>query len=242
MHLGRRLAVALEAGDDAGDDQHEAVAAGVDDAGFAQHLELFGGARHRPLAVGDRPLQDLRQDRVLARFVDVGAEPGFVGLEVGELAGERVRHLAEDGQHRPLGRLADRVVGGVGGTGEGRGDQHRVDQLAGPARQLLGGAADDLAEDHAGVAARAHQRRPGQRLDELGAIELDAAGVSSSTRSSSSITERSVIAMLSPVSPSATGKTLRSFTSCRRASSEAEAEERTRRKRARDGSGIRPKT
>ena len=85
---------------------------------------------------------------------------------------ERVGHLAEDGQHRPLGRLAHRVVGGVGGAGEGGGDQHRVDQLAGAAGQLLGGAADDLAEDHAGVAAGAHQRRPGQRLDQLGAVDL----------------------------------------------------------------------
>ncbi len=44
--------------------------------------------------------------------------------------------------------------------------------------------------------------------------------------------------MLSPVSPSATGKTLRSFTSWRRASSEANAELTTRLKRAIDGSGI----
>ena len=96
----------------------------------------------------------------------------LVGVEVGELAGDRVGHLAEDGQHRPLGRLAHRVVGGVGGAGEGGGDEDRVDQLAGAAGQLLGGAADDLAEDHAGVAAGAHQRRPGQRLDQLGAADL----------------------------------------------------------------------
>ena len=169
----RQLAVlAAQAGDDPGQDQDQPVAAGIDDAGFAQHLELLGRARHRPLAVLDRPLQDLGQDRVLLLFADVAAEPLFVGFEVGELAGQRVGHLAEDGQHRPLGRLADRVVGGVGGAGEGGGDQHRVDQLAGAAGQLLGGAADDLAEDHAGVAAGAHQRRPGQRLDQLGAADL----------------------------------------------------------------------
>ena len=170
--LGKLGAVAAQAGDDPGEDQHQAVAARVDDAGFAQHLELLRRPRDRPLAVLDRPLQDLGEDRVLLLFGDVAAEPLFVGLEVGELAGERVGHLAEDGQHRPLGRLADRVVGGVGGGGEGGGDQHRVDQLAGPAGQLLGGAADDLAEDHAGVAAGAHQRRPGQRLDQLGAADL----------------------------------------------------------------------
>ncbi len=85
---------------------------------------------------------------------------------------DRVRHLAENGQHRALGRLAHRLVGGVGGAGEGGGDEDRVDQLAGAAGQLLGGAADDLAEDHAGVAAGAHQRRPGQRLHQLRAADL----------------------------------------------------------------------
>ena len=190
------------------------MAAGVDDARFAQHLELLRRARHRPLAVLDRPLQHLGEDRVLLLFADVAAESLFVGLEVGELAGQRVGHLAEDGQHRPLGGLAHRVVGGVGGGGEGGGDQHRVDQLAGPAGELLGGAADDLAEDHAGVAAGAHQRRPGQGLHQLGAADLVDRRCPPSRRSSSSITARSVIAMLSPVSPSATGKTLRSLTSC----------------------------
>src|SRR5690242_17644957 len=47
-----------------------------------------------------------------------------------------------------------------------------------------------------------------------------------------------VIAMLSPVSPSATGKTLRSFTSCRRASSSAYAAATALRNRSRLGSGT----
>src|SRR5689334_18726855 len=62
--------------------------------------------------------------------------------------------------------------------------------------------------------------------------------------SSSLSTARSVSAMLSPVSPSATGKTLRSLTSSRRDSSCARAASRTRRKRRRLGSatiGDRPK-
>ena len=65
--LGQLGAVAAQAGDDAGEDQHQAVAAGVDDAGLAQHLELLGRALDRPLAVGDRPLQHLGEDRVLLR-------------------------------------------------------------------------------------------------------------------------------------------------------------------------------
>ena len=169
---GTAAVVAAQPGDDAGQDQDQAVAAGVDDARFAQHLELLGGALDRALAVLDRPLEDLGEDRVLLLLADPLVEALAVGVEAGELAGDRVRHLAEDGQHRPLGRLADRVVGGVGGAGEGGGDEHRVDQLAGAAGELLGGAADDLAEDHAGVAAGAHQRRPGQRLDQLGAADL----------------------------------------------------------------------
>ena len=57
--------VAAQPGDDAGEDQHQAVAAGVDDAGLAQHLELLGRPLDRPLAVGDRPLEHLGEDRVL---------------------------------------------------------------------------------------------------------------------------------------------------------------------------------
>ena len=91
---------------------------------------------------------------------------------MGELARHRVGHLAEDRQHRPLGGLADRGVGGVGGAGEGRRHQNRVDQLTGAAGELLGGAADDLAEDHAGVPPGPHQRSPRERLDELGAPDL----------------------------------------------------------------------
>src|SRR5687767_6992403 len=54
--------------------------------------------------------------------------------------------------------------------------------------------------------------------------------------SSSSSTACSVSAMLSPVSPSATGKTLRSLTSSRRASSSASERWTTLRKRTRLGS------
>src|SRR4051812_23080724 len=57
-------------------------------------------------------------------------------------------------------------------------------------------------------------------------------------RSSSSTTARMVIAMLSPVSPSATGKTLRSLTSERRRSNSASAAVTTRRKRTRLSSGT----
>src|SRR6185312_12858916 len=52
------------------------------------------------------------------------------------------------------------------------------------------------------------------------------------------ITDRSVCTMLSPVSPSATGNTFRSLTSWRRASSCAQAEATTFRKRSIEGSAT----
>ena len=60
----------------------------------------------------------------------------------------------------------------VRGAGHGGGDQHRVDQLAGARDQLLRGAADQLAEDDPGVAARAEQRRAGDGVDDLVAADL----------------------------------------------------------------------
>ena len=55
---------------------------------------------------------------------------------------------------------------------ERRRDQPRVDQPARRARELLGGAADDLAQDHAGIAACAHHRGAGDRLDDLGPLRI----------------------------------------------------------------------
>ena len=81
-------------------------------------------------------------------------------------------HLAHDGQDRALGRLADRPIRLIGGTGERRADQHRIDELARAARELLGGAANQLREDHAGVAASPEQRRARDRRDDLVAADL----------------------------------------------------------------------
>ena len=91
---------------------------------------------------------------------------------VRELDGDAVRHLAHDRQDRALGGLADRGVGAVGGARERGADQGRVDQLAGAAEELLGGAVDQLREDHAAVAARPEQRCARDRLDDLVAPDL----------------------------------------------------------------------
>ena len=112
----------------------------------------------------------LGDHRVLLAVGGVGAEPGV--RHVRELGGDAVGHLAHDGQDRALGGLADRAVGLVGGPRQRGADQDRVDELAGPAGQLLGGAADQLREDHARVAARAEQRRPRDRGDDLVAADV----------------------------------------------------------------------
>ena len=72
----------------------------------------------------------------------------------------------------PSAGVAHRAVGAIGGARHRRADQHGVDELAGARDQLLGGAADELGEDHAGVAAGAQQRGAGDRVDDLVAADL----------------------------------------------------------------------
>ena len=81
-------------------------------------------------------------------------------------------HLAHDGQDRALGGLAHRPVRLVGGARERGTDQHRIDELSRPAGELLGRAADQLREDHAGVAAGSKQCRARDRRDDLVAADL----------------------------------------------------------------------
>ena len=89
-----------------------------------------------------------------------------------EVLGDAMGHRAHGGEHRALGGLAHRLVGGVGGTRERGAHEDRVDQLSRPRRELLGGAAHDLRKDHAAVPARAEQRRAGDRRHELVAADL----------------------------------------------------------------------
>ncbi len=165
----RRFAASKRA-DDPREQDGDRVAAGVDDAGLAQHREQVGTALDRLLAGVERALDHVRDHLVLLERRRVGAEPA-VG-RVRELGGDAMGHLTDDGQDRSLGGLADRAVGLVGGAGQGGADQNRVDQLTGAARQFLGGAADQLREDHSGVAAGAEQRRTGDRGDDLVAPDL----------------------------------------------------------------------
>ena len=177
---GRRVVVELgrlgaaQRRDDAGEDDRQPVAAGVDDARLAQDRQQVGAALDRLLARVERALEHLGDQLVLVLDV-VLLQPRR--LHVRELGGDPVGHLAHDREDRPFGRLAHRVVRAVGGARHRRADQHRVDELAGARGQLLGGAADELGEDHAGVAARAQQRGAGDRIDDLVAVDLVEAAV-----------------------------------------------------------------
>ena len=165
----RRLGAA-QGGDDAGEDHGEAEAAGVDHAGLAQHGQQVRAAAHGALPRVERALEHLGEQRVLA-LVGVALRQPRLG-HVRELGGDAVRHLAHDGEDRALGRLAHRVVGPVGRARHGGADEHGVDELAGARRELLGGPADQLGEDDAGVAAGAEQRRAGDGVDDLVAADL----------------------------------------------------------------------
>lgn len=125
----------------------DAAPARVDDAGPAQCGELFRGA-----------------DQGLARGVGGGARgPG--GAAAADRRGA-VGGGAHDGQHRALDGPGDRAVAEVGGPAQRVGE--RVTVELGGRHQRLGEAAQELAEDDAGVAAGAEQGAVGERLDRTG--------------------------------------------------------------------------
>ena len=151
--LGRRIGERLagQRRGDAADDLEQAGAAGVDDPGLAEDGELVRRARQRILAALDQLLQQ-------RRGLEIGVA-GVLGL-LGELTDHR--------QHRPLHRTADGAVGRVARGAEGTADRGRVEQPG--LAERLGGAAQDLGEDDARIAASAHQRRTRELLREHGAV------------------------------------------------------------------------
>ena len=76
--------------------------------------------------------------------------------------------LADHRQHRPFDGPAHGAVGGVARGAEGAADRGRVEQPG--LAERLGGAPQDLREDHARVAASAHQRRARELLRERRAV------------------------------------------------------------------------
>ena len=165
MVFHRRRLGAAQRADDPRQQHGESVAAGVHDARLAQHRQQIGAALDRLLAGLQSAFDHAGDGHVLLPRGGVDAQPRI--RDVGDLGGDAVRHLAHDGEDRALGRVAHRSVGLIGGAGQRRPDEHRVHQLARPADQLLGGAADQLREDDPAVAAGAQQRRAGHRGHDL---------------------------------------------------------------------------
>ena len=161
---------AAQGGDDAGEDDRDPVAAGVDHAGLAQDRQQLGAALDRVLPGVERRLEDVGEHAVLLVVAGVGAQPR--DRHVREIGDDAPGHLARDREHRALGGVADRAVGALGRAGHGRADEHRVDELARPRDQLLGRAANELGEDDARVPARAQQRGARDRVHDLVAPDL----------------------------------------------------------------------
>ena len=86
-------------------------------------------------------------------------------IEVGEVGGllRCIGHRADRSQHRPLDGLLHGAVGGVARRAKRLGEVVAL-------RERFGRAADDLREDDARVAARAHQRSARDLVREPGAI------------------------------------------------------------------------
>ena len=138
--LGERLAG--EVGGDPANDLDETGGAGVHDSRLAENLELVAGLRDGLVTSPDKVREQLGQLGVVVSL---------------RLLGERTTH----GEDRSFDRLAHRGVRRIGATPERGGDR----AILGVA---LDRAADDLRQDHAGVAASTQQRcsaqRPSRRL------------------------------------------------------------------------------
>ena len=207
--------LAAQARDQAGDQQRHPVAAGVDDAVLAQHRQQIRAALHRCLGRLERLLEHFGEHAILLLSAGVMAQPRR--LHPRQLGRHTMGHLSHHRDHRSLCRIANRRVGGVGRARERRRDQHRIDQLAGTAGQLLGRAANDLGEDHAAV-ARAPSSAARATASTTSLRPTTSTGWPLRRSSSTHHGAQRLGHVVSRV-PSATGKTLRSLTSCRRASS-----------------------
>ena len=116
--LELRCGVAAQRRQTAGDDHGEPVGAGVDHPGLAQDRQLLRAAVDGLLGRLERVLEHLGQQLVLLRGGDVVAEPR--ALHVRQVMGHAAGHRAHGGEHRALGGVAHRGIGGVRGAREGR--------------------------------------------------------------------------------------------------------------------------
>jgi hypothetical protein len=104
LQIGDGGTVAAQAGDHSGEDHDEAIGARVDDSGVTQDLELLGCPVDGRLAVPHGALEQFGEQGILLAGGGVGREADLV--HVRQAPRDRVRHLAENRQHRSLRRLA----------------------------------------------------------------------------------------------------------------------------------------
>ena len=129
------------------EDDDQAHPAGVDNPGGGQRRHLLGRPRQR-LRRGARSRNQLAGD-------------------VAVRALRRVGRGGHDAQDRPLGRLENRVVRELGRALERARNLVRV---GGPRFDGIGERAQDLGQDDAGVAARAHKRPTADRARDGGRL------------------------------------------------------------------------
>ena len=141
--------LAAQGGEHGVEDDHVALAARVDDAGLFQHGILVDGVLQRLVAGLQRALQ-----RLLQALFGLG---GFLRGGGGQ---------AGNGEDGALGGLHDGLVGGLHAVDHGGGKFIGAGGLQ--ILQPLGDAAEQQAEDDAGVAARAAQQRGGHAGGGLG--------------------------------------------------------------------------
>ena len=127
------------------EEEREPKAAGVDDACFLEHGQQVG----RVLDRGVRGLGGALQEGVERGVVPAGRLGSFCGL-------------AHDGEDGALHRAHHCLIGSVGSLAQRRRDLGSADGFERCER--VGHAAQDLRQDHAGVAPRAHERAVRHRL------------------------------------------------------------------------------
>ena len=227
-----RARPAAQRGETAGDDHGEPVGARVDHARLAQH-RAAAPARARPPPC--RPRARSRAPRRAAASCSsaVASGPSRCVSMCARSCATRLAIARTAVSIVPSAGSRTERVRGVGRARE-RGGRRAPGPPARPGREASSSAAPRTICDRItpllprapSSAARATALTISSRPADLERARRRAA-------SSSSTTARMVSAMLSPVSPSATGKTLRSLTSWRRFSSSSRAAATTRRKRIR---------
>ena len=227
--------LAGEPGDHPADDHHQPKGAGVDDACLGEHRELLGGVTNRLLAGEQRRREHLGEQRVLLLRARLGIE----ALAAATARVARRRRLPSPGSRsassprRALARRRRRRSAAlVSAASISPGSISRpggVATFSAAPRTIWLRITPELPRAPIS-AARATSRTISGRRGSPSALR--------SSLSSSSSTWRMVSAMLSPVSPSATGNTLRSLISLRRSSRWASATPTRWRKRTIDESGT----